>query len=65
MPKARLICADCGKDLGEIETTTGENSHGLCEKCAKKMLKEADRVEEELKEDKGEKGTNTGKGRQA
>jgi len=31
--KARLICAWCGKDLGEANTS--QDTHGICESCKK------------------------------
>jgi len=39
----RVVCAWCGKDLGEKEGESGEGgnvSHGICPKCFKKVKKE-------------------------
>ena len=36
--KGRLVCAWCGRDLGP--SNTPEDSHGICEKCRRKMLEE-------------------------
>ncbi len=37
-PKGRRICAWCKKDLGPAETE--EDTHGMCEECLAKFLKE-------------------------
>lgn len=40
----KIICAWCGKDMGEKEPTQGkwkdEITHGMCEECYKKEIEE-------------------------
>jgi len=52
--KARLRCAWCGKDLGETETYDGSDSHGICKKCAAKMMAQAGLSVEDEDTDKEE-----------
>jgi hypothetical protein len=40
MNMAKRICAWCQKDLGEVETASGQDSHGICPKCEKAVYME-------------------------
>lgn len=38
---AQLICAWCKKVIKDkIKTATGQDSHGICEDCEKKLIEE-------------------------
>lgn len=39
----KVVCAWCGKDLGEKEGSTEFVSHGICEECKDKASKEVKR----------------------
>jgi len=39
----KVVCAWCGKDLGEKPGPTGKVSHGICEDCHKVVLTEVER----------------------
>ncbi len=42
----KIVCAWCGKDMGEKEPTFGnfkyEVTHGMCEECLAEEMKELD-----------------------
>lgn len=38
-PKSKVVCAWCGKEMGEIEGIEGgETSHGICPECMREQL---------------------------
>ncbi len=37
---AKIICAWCGKEMGDTKTNTGEDSHSICIECYEKAMKE-------------------------
>lgn len=43
--KFKVICAWCGKTIGTCEDTDGD-SHGICDKCYEKQLKQVEAAKE-------------------
>jgi hypothetical protein len=43
---ALLLCAWCGKQIGETQTYNGEPSHGICKPCLAKMMGEMETNDE-------------------
>lgn len=41
--KIRKVCAWCGVDMGEIDSKVEGVTHGMCERCHKKFMKEQSR----------------------
>ena len=42
---AKIICAWCGKEIGDSKNGEGKDSHGICIKCYEKAMEELRDIE--------------------